>query len=167
MVPYWPAFSLHVASLNVGNILPVGRIPEGTAICNVEEKYGDRGRLARCSGNAAQIVSHNPDTKRTRVKLPSGSKKVLPSTNRAMIGIVAGGGRTDKKMLKAGRAYHKFRVKRNCWPKVNLVIHSHFELYLQCLIIRTMSVTMLTWFFSKNLGKRCCYEPCRASPWWW
>ncbi len=46
------------------------------------------------------------------------------------IGIVAGGGRTDKPMLKAGRAYHKYRVKRNEWPKVrgvamNPVEHPH------------------------------------------
>ena len=33
-------------------------------------------------------------------------------------GIVAGGGRVDKPMLKAGRAYHKYKAKRNCWPKV-------------------------------------------------
>ena len=47
-----------------------------------------------------------------------------------MVGIVAGGGRIDKPMLKAGRAYHKFKVKRNCWPKVrgvamNPVEHPH------------------------------------------
>ncbi|KAF2345685.1 Ribosomal Proteins L2 RNA binding domain, partial [Trinorchestia longiramus] len=42
------------ASLDVGNVLPIGNIPEGTAICTVEEKFGDRGRLARCSGLAAQ-----------------------------------------------------------------------------------------------------------------
>ena len=47
-----------------------------------------------------------------------------------MIGIVAGGGRTEKKLLKAGRAHHKYRVKRNCWPKVrgvamNPVEHPH------------------------------------------
>ena len=35
-----------------------------------------------------------------------------------MIGIVAGGGRIDKPMLKAGRAYHKYKAKRNSWPKV-------------------------------------------------
>ena len=35
-----------------------------------------------------------------------------------MIGLVAGGGRMDKPMLKAGRAYHKYRVKRNAWPRV-------------------------------------------------
>ena len=34
------------------------------------------------------------------------------------VGIVAGGGRIDKPLLKAGRAYHKYKAKRNCWPKV-------------------------------------------------
>lgn len=33
-------------------------------------------------------------------------------------GVVAGGGRIDKPILKAGRAYHKYKVKRNCWPRV-------------------------------------------------
>ena len=118
------------ANLQVGNILPVGAMPEGTVICCLEEKTGDRGRLARTSGNYATVISHNPETKRTRVKLPSGTKKVMPSTNRAMIGIVAGGGRIDKPVLKAGRAYHKYKAKRNCWPKVrgvamNPVEHPH------------------------------------------
>lgn len=75
-----------LANLQVGNVLPVGTMPEGTVICNLEEKTGDRGRLARTSGNYATVISHNTDTKRTRVKLPSGTKKVIPSTNRAMIG---------------------------------------------------------------------------------
>lgn len=61
-------------------------MPEGSIICNLEEKTGDRGRLARASGNYATVIAHNPDTKRTRVKLPSGAKKVIPSNNRAMIG---------------------------------------------------------------------------------
>lgn len=30
--------------------MPVGTMPEGTIICNLEEKTGDRGRLARASG---------------------------------------------------------------------------------------------------------------------
>lgn len=45
-------------------------------------------------------------------------------------GLVSGGGRIDKPMLKAGRAYHKYKAKRNCWPKVrgvamNPVEHPH------------------------------------------
>ena len=35
-----------------------------------------------------------------------------------MVGIVAGGGRIDKPMLKVGSAYHKYKAKRNSWPKV-------------------------------------------------
>merc|ERR1712042_293838 len=94
------------------------------------EKTGDRGRLARASGNYSTVISHNLETKKSRVKLPSGAKKIIPSANRAMVGIVAGGGRIDKPMLKAGRAYHKFKAKRNCWPKVrgvamNPVGHPH------------------------------------------
>eukprot|EP00127_Corallochytrium_limacisporum_P000528 Clim_evm3s16 gene=Clim_evmTU3s16 len=117
------------AALVVGNILPVGQMPEGTVICNLEEKTGDRGSLARASGCYGIIIGHSEDGK-TRVKLPSGSKKVIPSAARAMVGLVAGGGRTDKPILKAGRAFHKYKAKRNSWPKVrgvcmNPVEHPH------------------------------------------
>ena len=88
-------------------------MPEGTIICNVEEKTGDGGAMARASGNYATVISHNVDTGKSRIKLPSGIKKVLPSANRALVGIVAGGGRIEKPMLKAGRGYHEYKVKRN------------------------------------------------------
>lgn len=35
-------------------------------------------------------------------RLPSGARKTLPGSARAMIGVVAGGGRTEKPILKAG-----------------------------------------------------------------
>lgn len=118
------------AELQVGNVLPLSAMPEGTVICNLEERTGDRGALARTSGNYATIVAHNTETKRTRVRLPSGAKKNLPSVNRGMVGIVAGGGRIDKPILKAGRSYHKYKAKRHCWPNVrgvamNPVEHPH------------------------------------------
>ncbi|KAG6514160.1 hypothetical protein ZIOFF_024501 [Zingiber officinale] len=163
------------ATLMVGNVLPLRSIPEGAVVCNVEHHVGDRGVLARASGDYAIVISHNPDNGTSRlscapsssdpfplqpfyvnecyhpqaiflgwflvamflptlindrIKLPSGAKKIVPSNCRAMIGQVAGGGRTEKPLLKAGNAYHKFRVKRNCWPKVrgvamNPVEHPH------------------------------------------
>jgi len=118
------------ASLAVGNVLPLSSLPEGTIVCNVEEKPGDRGALARTSGNYATVVGHDIDTGKTRLKMPSGAKKVVRSNARATIGIIAGGGRIDKPMLKAGTAHHKYRVKRNCWPKtrgvaMNPVDHPH------------------------------------------
>lgn len=106
------------ASLSVGNVLPVGRIPEGTYICNVEEKTGDRGAVARASGTYCLVIAHNSETGKTRIRLPSGQKKLIPSAARAVIGLIAGGGRTDKPLLKAGNAFYKYKVKRNIWPKV-------------------------------------------------
>ncbi|GFP93516.1 60S ribosomal protein l8-1, partial [Phtheirospermum japonicum] len=65
-----------------------------------------------------------------RIRLPLGAKRIVPSGCRAVVGQVAGGGRTKKPMLKARIAYHKYRVKRNSWPKVrgvamNPVEHHH------------------------------------------
>ena len=48
-----------------------------------------------------------------------------------MVGIVAGGGRTDKPVLKAGNNWHKFKAKRRgIWPRIrgvamNPVEHPH------------------------------------------
>uniref|UniRef100_A0A9L0SA97 Large ribosomal subunit protein uL2 n=1 Tax=Equus caballus TaxID=9796 RepID=A0A9L0SA97_HORSE len=94
------------AQLNIGNVLPVGTMPEGTIVCCLEEKPGDRGKLARASGNYATVIS---------------------SANRAVVGVVAGGGRIDKPILKAGRAYHKYKAKRNCWPRVRGVAMNPVE----------------------------------------
>lgn len=44
-----------------------------------------------------------------------------------MIGIVAGGGRIDKPLLKAGNAYHKYHVRRNIWPHVRGVAMNPVE----------------------------------------
>ena len=100
------------AQLAVGNVIPVAQLPEGTIVCNVEEKAGDRGALARTSGNYATVIGHSPDENKTRIRLPSGAKKTVSGSCRATVGIVAGGGRIDKPLLKAGRAYYKFKAKR-------------------------------------------------------
>ena len=118
------------AELTIGNILPIGQIPEGTVICNIEAKVGDCGKMARASGGYALIIAQDADRNVTRIRLPSGSKKTISGDCRAMVGLIAGGGRTDKPVLKAGRAFHKYRAKRNEWPKVrgvamNPVDHPH------------------------------------------
>jgi large subunit ribosomal protein L8e len=115
------------ATLTCGNVLPLSSVPEGTIVCNIEAKVGDRGAFARGSGCFAVVVSHDEDKGTTRLRLPSGGKKTVPSGVRAQIGVVAGGGRTDKPLLKAGNAYHKYAVKRNSWPKVRGVAKNPVE----------------------------------------
>jgi len=118
------------ASLSVGNILPVKLMPEGTIVTNCEAKFGDRGSFARASGTSATIIGHIDDGRKTRIELPSGNRKQIKGDCRAMIGIAAGGQRTDKPLLKANAMYFKMKAKRSHWPRVrgvamNPVEHPH------------------------------------------
>lgn len=118
------------ANLAIGNILPLGEIPEGTVICNIEAKENDCAKLVRASGDYAVVVAQDAEKCQTRLRMPSGNKKVISQKCRAMVGLISGGGRTDKPMLKAGRAFHKYKAKRNEWPIVrgvamNPVEHPH------------------------------------------
>jgi large subunit ribosomal protein L8e len=105
------------AQINVGNILPLNAMPEGSLVCNVEQYQGDRGAFAKTSGSYAIIVSQSEEDNKTKLKLPSGVKKTVSGSARAMLGIVAGGGRIDKPVLKAGNQYHKYKAKRHVWPR--------------------------------------------------
>mgnify|MGYP000436248282 CR=1 FL=1 len=112
----------------VGSILPVGSIPEGQYVCNLELRPGDGGKIARSSGTYAIVLAHTGDY--TTVQLPSGKTKVISSRCRATIGIVAGGGRVEKPFLKAGKVYHLSKSKSWKYPTVrgkamNAYAHPH------------------------------------------
>ncbi|GAI33034.1 unnamed protein product, partial [marine sediment metagenome] len=46
------------APLQVGNVLPLGSIPEGTMVCNIELRPGDGGKIARSSGSFGTVIAH-------------------------------------------------------------------------------------------------------------
>jgi large subunit ribosomal protein L8e len=105
-------------------------MPEGTIVASIEAKLGDRGTLARASGAAGIIIGHSEDGRKTRIKLPSGVRKTVQGSCRAMVGIVAGGQRCDKPLLRAVNAYYKAKAKKKNWPRVrgvamNPVEHPH------------------------------------------
>jgi len=104
------------AEIAPGNTLPLAEIPEGIPVCNVEANPGDGGKFARASGVNAQLITH--DRSVAVVKLPSGETKRLDPECRATIGVVAGGGRTEKPMVKAGNKYHKMKARGTKWPNV-------------------------------------------------
>lgn len=120
---------------------------------NVEEKTGDRGALARTSGNYATVIGHSPEDNKTRIRLPSGAKKTVSGSCRATIGIVAGGGRIDKPLLKAGRAYYKYKAKRYKYVLSDIAAIARLDTKLVFLQLASYS-----W---------CCYEPRRSPSWWW
>ncbi len=103
------------AAVRTGNVLPLGEIPAGTMVCNIEKQPGDGGKLVRSSGTYAIVLDHTPQG--TIVKLPSGKRVVLNDACRAMVGMVAGGGRTEMPFLKAGKKYHWMRAKGHKYPR--------------------------------------------------
>ena len=104
------------AEIAPGNTLPLAEIPEGVPVCNVESNQGDGGKFARASGVNAQLISHDRNV--AVVKLPSGEVKRLDPQCRATIGVVAGGGRTEKPYVKAGNKHHKMKARGTKWPNV-------------------------------------------------
>ncbi len=76
-------------------------------------------------------------------------------------GIVAGGGRIDKPMLKAGRAYFKYKAKRNCWPKVRGVAMnvSNFVLPVHRINQATLSINIGRMFVSVILSWLVLHKP--------
>ena len=102
----------HGAEIDVGNTSYVGSIPEGTKVYNIEMQPGDGGKMARAAGEAATVISHGKQT--TTIRLPSKAQKKLDNMCRATIGSVAGSGRGEKPIAKAGKNFYRTRQGRSC-----------------------------------------------------
>lgn len=114
------------ASVELGNVLPIGKIPEGTMVCNIELSPGDGGKMARSSGAYATIVTHTPDG--TIVKLPSKRTRYINPNCRATVGVISGAGRTEKPFLKAGAKFHLMKSKGHLYPRtrgIAMIAASH------------------------------------------
>ncbi len=98
----------------IGNILPIGKIPEGTMICNIEREPGDGGTVAKASGSYATVVAHRPS--QTQLRLPSGASVYVPDNCRATVGVVSGSGRSEKPFVKAGARRLWLKSKGRLWP---------------------------------------------------
>ncbi len=100
-----------------GSVATLADLPEGTLIYNVEAKPGDGGKFVRSSGAFARVLSKTD--KHVRVELPSKKKKLFSLGCRAAVGVVAGGGRCEKPILKAGTAYYKNKARNKLYPRVS------------------------------------------------
>jgi len=102
--------------INNGNVLQLSTIPEGTLVFNIESQPGDGGKFVRAAGTFARIVGKYND--KVSIQLPSKKIKEFHATCRATIGTVAGHGRLEKPMLKAGNAFRAARARNKYYPIV-------------------------------------------------
>ena len=105
------------AEVKVGNTLRLADMPEGTPVFNIESQPSDGGKFCRSSGTTARIISKSEKT--VTIQLPSKKQRSFNAQCRATIGVAAGGGRTDKPLLKAGNAHHKYKARNKYWPRVS------------------------------------------------
>ena len=103
--------------IKTGNILPLKNIPEGISIFNIESNPGDGGKFVRTSGAFARIITKTDNS--IIVELPSSKRRTFLPECKAVIGMVAGSGRTEKPFLKAGNKFYAMTAKNKLWPKVS------------------------------------------------
>jgi large subunit ribosomal protein L2 len=97
-----------------GNTLPLQHIPEGTLIYNLERKPADGGKMVRSAGTTATVVTVTKD--QVMVLLPSKKEVPFSPNCRATIGVIAGGGRSEKPFVKAGKRHYLMRARGKLYP---------------------------------------------------
>lgn len=87
------------APLTRGNRLPLGKIPVGTAVYNIEISPGTGSSLVRSAGNHAEVVAH--DAGYAQIKLPSSEVRKVSDLAWASVGAV---GNEEHNLVVIGKA---------------------------------------------------------------
>jgi large subunit ribosomal protein L2 len=95
------------AEVRLGNALPIGRIPVGTIIHNIELQPGKGAQIVRSAGSSALIVAR--EDRYTHVRLPSGEIRKILNVCMATVGQVGNADHRNVKLGKAGRSRWKGR----------------------------------------------------------
>ncbi len=93
--------------VNTGNSRPLGTLPTGTLVHNIESTPGKGGQIAKSAGAVAQVMAH--ESGYTLVRLPSGEMRRLLSECSATVGQVSNLDHKNQKLGKAGRNRHRGR----------------------------------------------------------
>jgi large subunit ribosomal protein L2 len=111
------------AEIQPGNVLPLGNIPVGTAVHNIELKAGGGGKLVRSAGGAAQIMAREGDF--AHIRMPSGEVRLIGVNCRATIGQVGNLDHENVSFGKAGRTRYLGKRPHVRGMAMNPVDHPH------------------------------------------
>jgi large subunit ribosomal protein L2 len=85
----------------LGNSMPLGEMPLGTIVHNIELRPGKGGAMARSAGSYAQLLAK--EGKYVTLKLPSGEMRFVLATCMATVGTVSNSDHMTTQVGKAGR----------------------------------------------------------------
>ncbi|MDO8528690.1 MAG: 50S ribosomal protein L2 [Nanoarchaeota archaeon] len=125
---YMPAFrgmiegqkiNFNGTEIKEGTIMKLKDIPVKTQIYNIESRLGDGGVFIKTGGSSAivnRIVKEG-----VFVLMPSKKEKLFTGESRATIGVIAGAGRLDKPLVKAGKNFYIKKLRNKLWPRTSAV----------------------------------------------
>lgn len=125
---YIPAFKgmvegqtikLNSNEVKEGNITQLKNLPIKTKVYNIESRPGDGGKFIKSGGSYATIV--RVSEKGIVLLMPSKKEKKFSPDCRAVIGVIAGHGRLEKPIVKAGKKHHIKKTKSKLWPRTSAV----------------------------------------------
>ena len=111
------------SDIRTGNALPLGEIPLGTSVHNIELKIGKGGQLCRSAGTSAQVVAKEGEY--VTLRMASTEMRLVHGKCLATIGVV---GNEEHELVswgKAGKARWKGRRPRVRGEVMNPVDHPH------------------------------------------
>ena len=92
------------SDIKPGNALPLGNIPVGTVVHNIELQAGKGAQLVRSAGTNAQLMAKEGNY--ATLRLPSGEMRYVRIECRATIGTVSNATSNIINIGKAGRKRH-------------------------------------------------------------
>ncbi len=107
----------------IGNAVPLSRIPLGTEVHNIEMVAGKGGQMVRAAGTAAQVVAREQGY--VSLKLPSREVRMVREECFATIGRVGNADHRNINWGKAGRSRHLGRRPKVRGSVMNPVDHPH------------------------------------------
>ena len=102
-----------------GNIIRLKNIPIKTQVYQIESRPGDGGVFVKSGGSFAYI--NRIIGNEVLLFLPSKKEKAFNPECRAVIGVIAGEGRLEKPIMKAGKNYYIKKAKNKLWPRTSAV----------------------------------------------
>jgi large subunit ribosomal protein L2 len=111
------------APFNVGNSLPLWKIPLGTLVHNVELQIGRGGQMVRSAGAYAQVMAKEGD--RVTLRMPSGEVRMVHRNCYATIGEVGNSEHENVQSGKAGRTRWLGRRPKVRGVVMNPIDHPH------------------------------------------
>ena len=109
--------------IRVGNSLPLGNMPPGTLVHNVELTPGRGGQMARAAGAGIQLLAKDGDY--VTLRLPSGEMRLVRAACRATVGTIGNTDHQNVKIGKAGRKRHLGVRPQTRGTAMNPVDHPH------------------------------------------